>query len=195
MNKQEFEDELDRLAKGFNYEMTEEKSRAYWERFGHLELRVWKEAVRHSLMSPRFPIEDHLADLCERAANAYHAHEVQSSNHDAKKFFNSTIVASPGQPIEADAYNKFRMMSILCALKSDDYDQTIVDYLTGYVENEYRARWAESQPSRGLKGQVQTLLDTLLEEIVYYEQRVAEQERIRKATRKPLIGRAMEGLT
>ena len=69
MTKTEFAEEAQRWYRGAGRmdDLTPERLAALWERYGHLPVIVWKNAVSTALLEPRWPNPDRLDQLVGKA--------------------------------------------------------------------------------------------------------------------------------
>ena len=164
MNKVQFEDELERLAKGFKYDMTAEKAQAYFVTYGHMDVAIWKETVRRALLAPRYPTPEYLHTICEHVSQevrdkARHADDRACQNFMAGK---TRIVSRT----EVDQqYGQFRLLAMLQAMKSRNFSETMLNFLWGWLEVPTNQDYARRTG----------ILDSILGEIDYYELKTAGQ--------------------
>lgn len=163
MKKEDFENDLERLAIGHRYEMTAEKARAYWEKFGHYEHRIWKEVVTHALLAPRFPSEDQMYAICDRVVEDFRRQDNASLDRDAKHFMGGHTRLLNRNP-DDQAYGEFRFKALIMALKSGDkFAETVLNFLWGWLEAPKNQDYARRTG----------ILDSILGEIDYYEKKAA----------------------
>ena len=162
MNKVQFEDELERLAKGFKYDMTAEKAQAYFVTYGHVDVAVWKETVRQALLAPRFPTPEYLQAICERVAQAAHDKARHADDRACKSFMEGRTNIIARTP-DDQAYGQFRFLAMRMAMKSKNFSETILNYLWGWLEAKKNQDYARRAG----------ILDSILGEIDYYEKKAA----------------------
>ena len=163
MTKQQFEDELERLANGFKYDMTAEKAQAYFVTYGHLDAATWKETVRQALLAPRFPTPEYLAMISDRVAQAARDKARHADDRACKSFMDGRTAIVARNP-EDQAYGEFRFKMLLFAMKSGDkFAETILNFLWGWLESPKNQAYARRAG----------ILDDILGELDYYELKAA----------------------
>lgn len=95
MDKFDFRNQLDRLARGFDRpELSDERLLAMFDRFGHVPLEAFEYAVSDALCGDRYPTLDRLHALTEASWERFRLRESKKMDQIAKSFLETALPES-----------------------------------------------------------------------------------------------------